>query len=1816
MKPSPLKDKKRVATLKKENLQLKKAIKHIAVSLIEKERELEIETALEKVRAIALSMKEPADMLKVCSVISQQLKSLGVKEIRNVQTAVFYESRRTYMNYEYYSKQRKSIVTETSYANHKLQKTFAQKMMSGKGEFFATHIKGIKVKEWLAYQKTTNVFIDRFLEKASSLNYYWHSLGPVALGFSSYEPLTKTELELFSRFLKVFELAYTRYLDIEQAQLQAKEARIEAALERIRARALAMNSSDELIDVAKVLREQMGLLGQPELETSAVQLYEEDPENILSWRAFRLGSAKEGEITYSHISIPKHCCVLIEEILNKFYSEQSDFTVEVSGAKQAEWYKVLFKLAPEFYSAMKKSNSLTEKRYYHLSKFSGGALLMIASQQPSPESIYLQRRSAEVFDLAYRRFLDLKKAEAQVKEAKIQLALERVRARTMSMQKSEELADVATLLFQQFKNLGLLPDIARVFFNLIDEKSESSEVWTTKEDGILRPGSHRISLNTNNHLKSVFASWKAKTPLYIGVLYGEEVIDYFNYLSKMPDLKEDKILQLGLISPPDKLVFTEAFFKQGTIGIVSADSLLPESQNTLKRFAIAFEQTYTRFLDLQKAEAQAREAQIEAALERVRSRSMGMQKSEELKEVIKIVYQQLKLLKINLDHAGFVVDYMSKGDWHFWIADERDIPSKISHPFFDSVWANQFNEAKEKGIDLFVTHLNFEEKNKFYKELLSFVPDLPVAAKDFYLNCPALAASTVLLDDIGLYIENFDGIPYTHDENDTLLRFGKVFQQTYTRFLDLQKAEAQAREARIEYALEKVRSRTMAMQKSEELHETSQILFQQMKELGEPVEQLTIGIVKETENVVEVFATVLGSQLHQSFRHSIDEPTVMNKIYRGWKSQKKSLLVEMNSDEIQLYNRYRNELVKSEMFSTAVSKDEQRIIYAAYFSKGMLALSSNTPLSEESHRLLERFAGVFDGTYTRFLDLQKAEAQAREAKIEYALEKVRSRTMAMQHSDELPAAANLLFLEVQALGIPSWSAGYNILAEDKKSSTCIMSSEGQIQSAFHLPFANSGESSFAEWLEAIETGQSFFVQELSGKAIEVHYGYMKTLPQVGQVLKELEDAGLSLPTYQINHLSFFNGGFLLFITYEQVPLAHDIFKRFTKVFEQTYTRFLDLQKAEAQAREAKIEAALERVRSKTMAMQKSEDLSETAFVLFQQLKELGENPERIFISTFDDHEKNIVDIWGTTQGGNQLNKLFKVAADEPTVIAKIVAAWKEEKKSVVVDLSGNELSNYFQFLKNAGIPVAEDIITDRRVQTAACFSKGVIGLTTQETIPQDSVQLLERFAGVFDLTYTRFLDLQNAEAQTHKAKIETALERVRARALAMQQPEELKEVAEVLRYEMGLLGVEELETCSIYINDVHAEKAECWYALKDLRSTEKKLVNDHFALDLNDTWVGRQMLQFYNSSDKRTSIVMQGANRKEWISYCEEKSVYLRGYYGVEIPDRTYHLYKFSHGAIGAAAVADISAESWSLLKRASSVFSLAYSRFKDLSQARTDLIKLKEEKKRAEDALTELQVTQKQLIQSEKMASLGELTAGIAHEIQNPLNFVNNFSEVSKELLDEMKQALEKGDAVEAKEIMNDVIQNLEKINHHGKRADGIVKGMLLHSRSSSGVKEPTDINALCDEYLRLSYHGLRAKDKSFNATINTDFDESIGSINIIPQDIGRVVLNLLTNAFYACTEFSDSGTNKAPTVWVSTRKEGDKILVSVQDNGPGIPPKILDKIFQPFFTTKPTGQGTGLGLSLSYDIVTKGHGGELKVETKEGEGTTFIISFPTNSN
>ena len=1415
--------------ISKENLELRDAVKRRTTELEQKNRELEIEASLERVRTVAMGMIKADDMLDVCRIISTQMGLLSPADIRNVQTAIFYPEKMTYRNYEYYRRHDKTMVTDVDYTTDKRSSNFSAKMQSGAGEFFTDGLSGKAVQDWYEFQKTTAQFPDFYLETATSLTYYWFSLGPVALGCSSYTPLTEEEISLFKKFRNVFELAYRRFLDIQQAVAQAREAQIELGLERVRARAMAMQKSDELKE----------LIGT--VFTELIKL-----DFVLT-----------------------RCLIMIYD----------------PATKGSTWW-------------------------------------MANSEAPSdPIGLFVQHHELPPY-LAYVK------------------------------------------------------------------------------------------------------AWQERNPRWQYVLEGKIKEEWDDYLFSQTELAQLPDFVIDGMKAPDKVILSSSFNNFGNLTLATLETLSEEHFDIMLRFARVFDLTYTRFNDLLKAESQAKESRIEASLERVRSATNAMHQSVDLLKVISILSEQFEQLGFKIHSANFNTSYRQK-DWNLWLYNPgvAMFPDQIHVPYFDHPYFNRTLDSLAKGNDFTELVFNKQEKDSFLDHLYknTIARHVTEERRKWTYDKPGFAWSVVYLANTAITVANYDAEPYTEEQNVILRRFGNVFEQTYTRFLDLQKAEAQAREAKIEASLERVRSKAMAMHNSQDLANTIGVFYRELQSFSITPRRCGVGLLDREERMGEMFTwntTEQGESLELVGRLKLVGHPVLNKVYESWIAQTEYHPV-LKGKEITEYYK----VIRPQMAFPDYEHDVVQYGYFFFFKEG---------------------------------------------------------------------------------GVYAWTE------------------------------------------------------------------------------KEMKEDELQ------------------------------IYRRFTSVLSLTYKRYRDLQQAEGSARESQIQLALERVRARTMAMQKSEELADAAVVLFQQFAALGEIPDRISIGLVD-KQTDTTDVWATDQAGTQINIRFKARNDERTTIEKMMKAWEAGEKSLIIDLQGDDLKNWIVYLRTElGMSINDENFHGRRLHNISFFSQGWLNITTMEPLPAETLTLLNRFAAVFNLTYTRFNDLQVAEAQTQKAKVETALERVRARALAMQQPEELKEVAEVLRHEMGLLGVEELETCSIYINDEQAEKAECWYALKDSASTDKKLVNDHFALNLNDTWVGREMLRFYNSAAKQTSIVMQGEQRKEWIRYCEDNSPPFRGYYGEVIPDRTYHLYKFSHGAIGAAVAAEISNESWDLLQRAASVFSLAYSRFKDLTQARIDLQRLKEEKQRAEDALGELQVTQKQLIQSEKMASLGELTAGIAHEIQNPLNFVNNFSEVSTELLDEMITELDKGNSTDAFAIADDLKQNLEKILHHGKRADGIVKGMLQHSRSSSGVKEPTNINTLADEYLRLAYHGLRAKDKSFNAILNTDYDEAIGSVAIIPQDIGRVILNLITNAFYAVEEKRKIGEEAyKPTVSVSTTGNADKIEVKVKDNGIGISRKVMDKIFQPFFTTKPTGQGTGLGLSLSYDII-KAHGGELKVETKEGEGSEFVISLP----
>ena len=1119
--------------------------------------------------------------------------------------------------------------------------------------------------------------------------------------------------------------------------------------------------------------------------------------------------------------------------------------------------------------------------------------------------------------------------------------------------------------------------------------------------------------------------------------------------------------------------------------------------------SIGFDKVNAENIELKEAikrrtielENKNRELEIESALERVRSASMAMQESDELASVARTVFEQLRVLGIDVYRSWIDIFHVEEGYVLTWSTDFEgnfqpnpatfplDFDETMSDFYRDYKSSSKFIELEAHGDDVreWFDYLYSVSSDPIFK--MYHVPD------DLYQIWAKHKYGTVATTKLS---------PISNDEKDILNRFANVFEQAYTRFLDLQKAEAQAREAQIEMALEKVRSRTMAMQSSDELTEAATEMFRQIEGLGLNPWSCGFNIFNDDKTVISQWVSTGDGRPIEPF----DTPAtqgIFKRIVEQSEHDEPLYVEKMEGKNLEDTYKYMASLptldnIFEELDAAGIELPKKQVDHAAYFKHGYLMFITydETP---EFHSIFERFANVFEQTYTRFLDLHKAEEQAMEAKIEAALEKVRSRSMGMQSSEELPEVANLMFLEIQNLGINAFSCGYCILEEDRRSSMCIMSTEGTIQKPFLLPHV--GEPSFEEWDDFVHSDRTFFTQELAGKSIESHYDFMTSLPQLQPVYQDLKDAGLSLPTYQINHLAKFSAGFLLFITYEPVPEAHDIFKRFTAVFNQTYTRFLDLESSEQRAREAEIELSMERIRAQVTAMQESSDLFDIVVNMRKEFISLGHKADYFWHMHWlpDSYDMSM-----TSEDGNRIGMVIRIP----------------------------------KFVHDAIPGLAE-------------WEKG---------------------------------------------------------------------------------------SDPIYVLALNAKDA--WDYIENMNTHGK-----------------------YEQADPN-------APAEEDIR---------------EIGGLTFILARTSHGEIGYSLPGEVPKpplDALDTLKRFAGVFDLAYQRFEDLQEAEQQARLVLEERDRLEIALNELHATQDQLVQQEKLASLGQLTAGIAHEIKNPLNFVNNFSDLSLELVEEVREEVnllrqgfggqeseketplsrgegnggagargvsdgaKDGDQAQNSEtdlsssntplsplsrgeaglspdtdlileILDDIEANLKTIHKHGSRADSIVKSMLQHSRGGDGKMEPTPLNPLIKEYVKLAFHGMRAGNDPINVDIDLQLDESIGEVPLVAEDFSRVILNLVNNAFDAMQgaghKAQDAG-DYGPRLTVRTRSENGSAIIEIEDNGPGIPDEIKDKILQPFFTTKKGTAGTGLGLSITNDII-KAHGGELNIESRPGKGTTFIISI-----
>ncbi|EOZ96610.1 response regulator receiver domain protein (CheY-like) [Indibacter alkaliphilus LW1] len=1994
-------------------------------------REAQIEAALEKVRSRSLAMHKSEELNEVVSVLFEKLKELQIP-FTAIGIATNIEGSKD-LN-AYVCGQNEAGLVITNYRLHHFDNPVPKDLYGAIEEqldYFVGHYSKEEKDAFYKYViEHTAEFrhlpedIKRMIFDSTNYTISMVAVKNAVFNVNDFEGkvLAENEIDIIKRFARVFDQAYTRFLDLQKAEIQAREAQIEAGLERVRSRAMAMHSSQELREVAMELRKQMGLLGQKDLEVCAIHLYGDDKDSFESWSAMKSPDS-ETEIVQTQANFPKKGIRIVDELMQHYSSGTMDYILVNDGEKIAEWFKVMENNAPELHASIMHAigNASVNKleANWSVADFSGGALVMVTYGEPDASSRNLLRRSANVFEQAYIRFLDLQKAEDQAREAQIQLALERVRARTMAMQKSEELADAAFVLFEQLRALG--GNLWGTGFGLCQENVEKDEFWFANENGVFPPVA--IPNTTDLAHKQMYQGWLKKTDFLSIEKSRAALKEHYDYMLSLPDVRTffQKIIDQGL-SFPEKQQWNAAYFSKGYLLIITLEPY-PEPE-IFKRFAKVFEQTYTRFLDLQRAEAQAKEAQIEAALERVRSRSLAMHHSTELSAVVDTLLREFTSLEFTLTFC--IINLIDEQDMSntVWAANPETGKDPESYymkfedyPFHHAMW-DAWKAQKKR----FVYTIAGEEK-KTYDEYLYNDTEFrrfPKNVQKANKSLERYVAGFTFFKYSGLQTVSVN--PISEDELEILERFGRVFEQAYTRFLDLQKAEAQAREAEIQLALERVRAKTMAMKTQSDLLGIIELFGEQLNAVGIRFDNVTFiegPITKKRDWDLWSYAPEAENTTDKILIPYIETPYFTKTAKAVKEYQKTGQPIQVKTFTKKEKNEFpdhywKHAPVVSDEFVNYVNATPGSIIVDAFLEEITVSMVKwNTePYTVEELEIYERFAKEFRQTYIRFLDIKKAEAQVREAKIETSLEKVRSRTMGMQNSDELAEVANVLFAEMNDLVHNLWTCGFVLCEKGREEDEWWLSLEDGFSRGFFLPNVNdyAHATLYKGWLE----GDSFRTVQLDGDKLQEHYDWLMEIPVAKNIFDDMEAAGMQRPEWQKLHAAYFSKGYLVIITREPCP-EEEIFKRFAKVFDQTYTRFLDLQKAEAQARESKIETALEKVRSRTMGMQSSEELPEVANLLFTEVRSLGIPAWSCGYNILEEDKKTAT-AWMSSEGimqtPFQLRLFGEASFDE---MGEFIPS---DHTMFVQELGGKALEDHYAYMKTfpdlqstfKNIEEQGLSLPTYQINHLCKFGHGFLLFITYEPVP-DAHGLFKRFTSVFDQTYTRFLDLKKAEAQTREAQIENALEKVRSRSLAMQSPDELIEVAQLLRDEMGALGVEELETSSIYIHDESSGLTQCWFTIKNPDNPDKA-ITDQMDIDLQGTWVGRKMDEFYQSKAKQTSILMQGEERIEWIRYCEEKSDLFgsSNFYGETIPDRTYHLYKFSNGYIGAAAPGEISTESWELLKRATAVFSFAYTRFRDLQMAQAsartamrqasldrvradissmrnaddldritplffhelttlgipfircgvfivhekernveiylstsegkslaamnlpfeanemtarsveawkreqvyiqhwdkadfinwskslqeqghvkdlktyqgtdaapeslhlhfvpfaqgllyvgsprtldeeqidlvkalarsfaiayaryeDFVKLEQAKAEVESAMSELKATQSQLVQQEKLASLGQLTAGIAHEIKNPLNFVNNFSEVSMEMIEEIQDSRLKtqdtrhkteADEIED-EILEDIKANLKKIHEHGSRANGIVTSMLQHSRGGSGKMEPTDLNALIKEYVNLSFHGMRAGKNPIDVDIELDLDPELGNVPLIKEDFTRVVINLCNNAFDAMrgkkyevqsTKYNDGEIvdgNYIPKLRVTTMLEMSRVRISLEDNGPGIPDDIKDKILQPFFTTKKGTEGTGLGLSITHDIV-KAHGGQLEIKSSPGEGSTFIIQLP----
>ncbi|HEU4862120.1 MAG TPA: hypothetical protein VFT15_19885, partial [Chitinophagaceae bacterium] len=1083
----------------------------------------------------------------------------------------------------------------------------------------------------------------------------------------------------------------------------------------------------------------MTLLGQRELESSVVHLYAVDPDHIHSYRAVSINTDSNTKLTYGHMAIPKNSCEVVREWLAKFHSDLTEYTIEISGQRQQEWYDILFKLAPDVVNSMRQKGDIHEKRFYRFSKFSGGALLMVSKQEPSEEVSYLQKRAAVVFDLAYRRFSDLQKAEAQAREAQIEAAMEKVRASAMAMHNSEHVSEATGVLFSELDKLGI--ETMRCGIVIIHE-NQTMETWsaTTTDDKKVIRISGLLDMTKHPLLIGGFKGWKNKEESYTYHLAGKDMENYYDFLAESPFYPIPK-------QRPDMPEHdcTIIYFNEGGLYTFSEKPHGDATIQVLKRFASVFSLTYRRYNDLKNAEAQAREAQIEAALERVRAKAMAMHSSKDLSETLTVFYRELKSLGVTPRRCGIAL--MDKEERLAEVTtmntteqgDSIEVIGQIrmsGHKILDDVYENW---RKQNEYHVVLRGNEIKEYYQVLKPQMDF-PDYPhdVVQYGYYFMFKE--------GDVYAWTEN----ELTEDELKIYRRFTSVISLTYKRYKDLQQAEAQAREAQIEAGLERVRARTMAMHSSDDVSIATATMFTELEKLG--IESFRGGILNiradQTMDVWSVNNLAEGKIVKAAGEFDMTMHPFWQQLYKGWVNKDEFLYFNMSGKVKEDYVRILD--ARRDYLPTGMQELPDSHVQSYYFGEGFVWTFTLQPHSEEAKQVMKRFASVFSLTFRRYQDLKKAEAQAREATIEAALERVRGKAMAMHSSKDLADTIGVFYNELSGLSLTPRRCGVGLINKESRIaeiSTMNSTSDGHgIELVGRLDMRGHPVlvGVYDHWLTKTE-----YHPVLRGNEIKEYYQFVR--PQI------------DFPAYpddsvQYGYFFFFEeGGVYAWTEKELHEDELKIYRRFTSVLSLTYKRYKDLKDAEARTQTAIKDAALDRIRADIASMRTINDLDRITPLIWNELTVLGIPFIRCGVFIMDE-EQQLIHTFLSTPDGKAI-AAFHLPYHAPGNLKDVISHWREKR---------NYISHWSQvdFIGIAETLVEQGAIASKEQYLSSLprhgfylhflpFLQGMLYVGNTEQLKEEEIELIQHVADAFSTAYARYEDFNKLEAA--KEQVEKTL---------------------------------------------------------------------------------------------------------------------------------------------------------------------------------------------------------------------------------------------------------------------------------------------------------------------------------------------------------------------------------------------------------------------------------------------------------------------------